>query len=587
MSTVAWGQKECASSACTLVRPEGTTSSSTLVAATPSVLCLSWNYDATVLAVGTVDGFLVYNAEALPRAPCAASAHASDTSDERRHTLVEVARRYVGGGVQHIAIHDQGSLLLFSPREAGQTHPAATGSSRPQPSRVVLWNDALWDASSRASLLHDSDPSADCVVGSLMLPSPVAGLRLHDRLILVAEPYRVHIYDTKLAHVETLVTPNHGRRSSEMSEHGDMGLHWDNSCQTIALATFASRESFRGAECSILRCVVLGPTAGCVRCLHFFYDSAAIAQRNTAVRQRASSTTRAETVNDDRFVESKLVEPPPHTHRIQCLTISADGAYALSCSERGTSIKLIDVKRASVLRQLNRGMTLSAVGSLTLSVDNALAACVSANGTVHIFSLSSTVGRGDATGGSELTAATALSKTAAAVVAQSVRALQAVAPTRAGHTISNMQAFASSDYAACTFSLSLTNSDADALFLRHSFGSESEKRSERSEAFVLESEGSLQRELDVSEHSGFDPLFTAVQFRSLGATVQRLGDAARANQHVVHVLLACGNVTPSSFRIKSKCVQVVVSLAAGPAGASDWVCKPFVLGTALFPSEDL
>jgi WD40 repeat protein len=730
MSHCVWGQRGVQGSAKELLYPStssimnqndafssASASSAASAAATPQVLCMSWNHDGSCLAVGTVDGFRIYSTEYIsgsdaasfnPSSTSSSSSSRASGSDLNHHRLVEVANRNVRGGVRHIALHEQGSVVLFS------------GASSATESIVTLWDDAAGEGDDgnpiqrhrvagegddndrphglpsgdegdeRGPLFHrpmtDADVHSACAIGRLELAAPVAGLRLHDRLVVVAEPFRVHLYDTFLVHLDTLHTPNHGKRSASFSEKGDLGLVWDNGAQSIAVAAITGYElvssaltnasisssSSSNAGIPVVRVLTLGPTVGSVRCLHYFSSPS-----NTFTGSRASAATSLTAINasrtptslgasamptttsttGNRWIESKLVGPTPHSHRVQCLAISPDGTLGLSCSIQGTAIKLIDTKRAVLLKQFTRGITTSVIGCLALSVDGRLAACIGRSGTVHVFSCSSS---GAAGGGGVMAAAAGRPGGSGTTTGRSSNpadnsgvggsfssmfksVLQGVAQVGA---LDSLQAYLSSDYAITTFNLNIANADSDGLRLRSSLspadaGSEArshstektsqEKRSAISEAFLLQDEDNLQRVLDVSEHSGFDPLFTALQFRpgfhnfrsnttAASSPASTAASQPSSSLCYANMFLACGNVTPEGYGLKSKCIQVAVPLPSslifgnhqhhhhpstapsggggggyqhqqnqhhGAATTTAAIEPPFVTHTSLFPKDSL
>lgn len=773
MSHCVWGQRGVQGSAKELLYPSTSSvvnqndafttaaaSSAASAAATPQVLCMSWNHDGSCLAVGTVDGFRIYSTEYVSgsdaakfMSPAAAGISSSSStstssrasgSDLNHHRLVEVANRNVPGGVRHIAIHEQGSVVLFS------------GASAATENIVVLWDDAAGEVDGGGNLpiqqqqqqqpphtpnsnhaasaaagdddddgeeergplfrrtQTDEDVQNSCVIGRLVLAAPVAGLRLHDRLVVVAEPFRVHLYDTYLVHLDTLLTPNHGKRSASFSEKGDLGLVWDNGAQSIAIAAITGFEMMTGTPTTtgsihtslmtssigsnnggvgaggtgipVVRVLTLGPTVGSVRCLHYYssptntfaggnrlppslstaasiHSGGATSRTPTSLGSSAMPTMLS-AAGGSRWLESKLVGPSPHSHRVQCLAISPDGTLGLSCSVQGTAIKLIDTKRAVLLKQFTRGITTSVIGCLTLSVDGRLAACIGKSGTVHVFSCNASNNSAGAPGASNgrsgngsssashanVRAGSAGSNNSAAATAAPVdggsfgggfssifkTVLQGVAQVGA---LDSLQAYLGSDYALTTFNLNIANADSDGLRLRSSLSpadpgttssstgsnnnnknSTKEKRSAISEAFILQDEDNLQRVLDVSEHSGFDPLFTALQFRpgfhnlrssssASGATASASSAAsppaaasASSSLCYANLFLACGNVTPDGYGLKSKCIQVAVPLPSSlffngsnhqqtPMSSSTQnpttIEPPFVTHTSLFPKDSL
>lgn len=77
-----------------------------------------------------------------------------------------------------------------------------------------------------------------------------------------------------------------------------------------------------------------------------------------------------------------------HNHALSQIKFSSDGIYVATSSLQGTLIRLFHVQTASVLREYRRGSFQSAVHSLAFSPQNDFIALTSSKGTLHLFSIS-------------------------------------------------------------------------------------------------------------------------------------------------------------------------------------------------------
>lgn len=338
-----------------------------------AVLCMSWNSDASCLAVGTDMGFVIYSAE---------------RTEPTANSFVELTRRTVAGGVVHIALHEQSNVVLLGLRDgrhdnvacvwddsraAGWTAAAvdpalsfagaavaAADDGTPANASVasaagvsVVSSDAAVAAAAAASRPRDSLRDR-CVAASVALATPIRAMRLHPRCILLAEESSVHLFDSQMRLVSTFATP--GQLS--LAGQGERAVDITPNCIALSVldVPHASQAPVRG--------LVIGATTGTVRVLSFFPHT------------RAGPTLQKPTVLT------------PHTRPVRCIALSRDGTVGATISENGTAIKIIDMVNATVKQQLNRGTTPNAVHSMAISADASVLACLSETGTIHVFALS-------------------------------------------------------------------------------------------------------------------------------------------------------------------------------------------------------
>lgn len=306
---------------------------------------MAWNDDATCLAVGTVQGMILYSSEFV---------QAGDACG-----LVEIAKRDIPGGVSVIAIVGRFPMVLFC------------GHVEDKRRVVTLWDDSLAE---RTDMAPSTPIHQKCIVAELPLQHHVEALRCHPRVIVIATMHRVLIFDSSLALVDTF----------EMK-------HTANFCNTIAMASVSVPRTARGEACSVLRMLLPGTCVGEVCCVGYHWPTVQarpfqLVSGHSSARSVGSNTS---SIHDrpKSYLHRVSVVPAPHNSKVFALAVCADGSKGMSVSENGRSIKLIELDTAKVICQFNRGMQFNTVRCIALNADATLASCVSQTGTVHVFNL--------------------------------------------------------------------------------------------------------------------------------------------------------------------------------------------------------
>jgi WD repeat-containing protein 45 len=75
-----------------------------------------------------------------------------------------------------------------------------------------------------------------------------------------------------------------------------------------------------------------------------------------------------------------------HVSKIEIFKISNDSKYLISCSERGTLIRIFSMENGEKISELRRGSDQVKIVDLKISTDNNYILCSSSKGTIHIFS---------------------------------------------------------------------------------------------------------------------------------------------------------------------------------------------------------
>ena len=91
---------------------------------------------------------------------------------------------------------------------------------------------------------------------------------------------------------------------------------------------------------------------------------------------------------------NSLAQPPiitAHESKIACLCVNRNGTLLATASDKGTLIRIYDVKDGKLLIQLRRGSKNADINCIIFDEYNKYVACASGMGTVHIFSIIDTM----------------------------------------------------------------------------------------------------------------------------------------------------------------------------------------------------
>lgn len=84
-----------------------------------------------------------------------------------------------------------------------------------------------------------------------------------------------------------------------------------------------------------------------------------------------------------KILDEKVINA--HESSIRCFQLSYDGSLLATASEKGTLIRLFHTSSGEKKEEFRRGNTTSGIYSICFSHDNNYVACVSSNGTLHVF----------------------------------------------------------------------------------------------------------------------------------------------------------------------------------------------------------
>jgi WD repeat-containing protein 45 len=76
-----------------------------------------------------------------------------------------------------------------------------------------------------------------------------------------------------------------------------------------------------------------------------------------------------------------------HRNPIELFNFSKDGKYIITCSNKGTLIRIYDTKSGSLFKELRRGSDQVQIIDLKISDDNKFLLASSSRGTIHVFSV--------------------------------------------------------------------------------------------------------------------------------------------------------------------------------------------------------
>lgn len=88
--------------------------------------------------------------------------------------------------------------------------------------------------------------------------------------------------------------------------------------------------------------------------------------------------------NDNREIKC-------HVDTIELFNISNDNKYIVTCSKKGSLIRVYNIETLELTKELRRGTDYVTIVNLSFNSDNSLLLCSSDKGTIHIFSLEDSI----------------------------------------------------------------------------------------------------------------------------------------------------------------------------------------------------
>jgi WD40 repeat protein len=90
-------------------------------------------------------------------------------------------------------------------------------------------------------------------------------------------------------------------------------------------------------------------------------------------------------VNFNSLAQPQIITA--HESKIACLCVNRNGTLLATSSDKGTLVRIFDVKDGKLLIELRRGAKNAEINCIIFDEYNKLVACASGTGTVHIFSI--------------------------------------------------------------------------------------------------------------------------------------------------------------------------------------------------------
>jgi WD40 repeat protein len=89
----------------------------------------------------------------------------------------------------------------------------------------------------------------------------------------------------------------------------------------------------------------------------------------------------------DFGVDRHIITIKAHQNAINNIELSADGDTVVTCSERGTVIRMYETSQGQLLREFQRSRSIADVYSMTISESRKYLVVASNKGTIHLYSL--------------------------------------------------------------------------------------------------------------------------------------------------------------------------------------------------------
>jgi len=91
-------------------------------------------------------------------------------------------------------------------------------------------------------------------------------------------------------------------------------------------------------------------------------------------------------VNITKHQDDFLKVIKAHQNEIELLNIDSNGKYLVTSSERGTLLRIYDIHKSALLKELRRGSDQATIIDLKFSPNSKFLLCSSLKGTIHVFS---------------------------------------------------------------------------------------------------------------------------------------------------------------------------------------------------------
>lgn len=393
-----------------------------------TVTCVAWSASGRNLGIGTPDGLLLYStepvvsqlsgADAVAASPLPSLAPASTPDTTERAALQEVCRCAVFGGVGHLSLYKQCSVVAFAgvqrrtaatrlqladlsqtplssfyinttvptkttANTVGTTSVTATGagslerpSSRPRAARpwpaeedaaVAQWYEN-WRSSAFVNAIAPP-PSIAAVLAFVECPATLAALQFNPHVVVaatsgdpkIAGSHTLYVFDHRLQPLYTLpiYPPSSNAYLTDM----------------IAIAAAFTSSNGAGMMVQRLRVLLPGERKGEVRLLTLkkstltatAYDVAS-SSASIAVGGRRGDTHAASYASGDTH---RIVDRVLHQAPLRAVAISEDGRSAVTMSNQGMRLRVLDFVGDDIIHErlsLDRGRLPAVVDTVSLAI---------------------------------------------------------------------------------------------------------------------------------------------------------------------------------------------------------------------------
>ena len=301
------------------------------------VLCVSFNQDRSLFALGTTFGFHVYNTAPLKR---------------------KYGRDW-GSGVGIVEVYMRTNILALV---------GGGPASRFSPKKLTVWDDY------QNRVIAEVDFYAD-----------IAAVRLRRDRIVVALPGSVDVLNftdlTVVAHCAA--APAMTPRTLALSQTSDVPIIAFAGDRTATPPPPSTTATTATATSTATTAPSSGAGAGAGA-----GTEGVLAVRRDLSGHGEGAAAGASAAAGVGVPARELVVVPAHNGALACVALSEDGALAATASDKGTLVRVWDTESGRLVKELRRGADSAHVWAMCFSRDKTLLAVSSSRGTCHIFGVS-------------------------------------------------------------------------------------------------------------------------------------------------------------------------------------------------------
>lgn len=328
------------------------------------VLCVSFNQDRSLFALGTTFGFHVYNTAPLKR---------------------KYGRDW-GSGVGIVEVYMRTNILALV---------GGGPASRFSPKKLTVWDDY------QNRVIAEVDFYADIAAVQLRrdrivvaLPGAVDVLNFTDLTVVAHCPAAPAMGPRTLALSQTSAVPVLAfpvdRAAAAAAAPGPAFTTMAPVTATAPSSAGATNGSGNGlGNGSSGTTTTSSSTEGLLAVRRDLSSLAAAAGAAPAeVVPGAAAALPSSTASSTTTTMREMVVVPAHNGALACVALSEDGALAATASERGTLVRVWDTASGRLVKELRRGADGAHIWAMCFSRDKTLLAVSSSRGTCHIFGVS-------------------------------------------------------------------------------------------------------------------------------------------------------------------------------------------------------